>query len=58
MPNHEYFSHYGIECATHSTHSAYLYDGEYPGACLARHYRDEDRVESNLERMWGQLWIR
>jgi len=55
MPNHEYFSHYGIECATHSTHSPYLYDGEYPGACLARHYRDEDRVESNLDRAWGQI---
>lgn len=54
MPSHEYFNHYGIEC-TSSTHSAYLYDGDYPGASLARHYRDEDRVEGNLDRVWGQL---
>ena len=52
---YEYFTHYGIECAEQSAYFAYLYDGEYPAACLARHYRDERLVESRVDSAWGRI---
>jgi hypothetical protein len=52
---HEYFSRFGIDCTEQSAYFAYLYDGDYPAACLARHYRDEALIESRMTNAWRQM---